>query len=382
MNNQPQQPISYDGDNEINLFKLFSTLWQEKTKIIVATFLFMILSLIYAFNATEKWSVSVSIDTPTSQQVKQYNFNRELINEGIRTLNKNLDAKVNGQVIKIDNKNKTYNELPSIAVLHRNYVSEARMATNQVRFFKNQPLFKAVVAENKLNQIEQNNYAYDWVSKNISFTAQNTNRINYNDKIGTSMNISAIKPGDALVLNRAYLDFINDIMMLRLRDLISAELSFGLQQMVNFNDNTNDVNKIKLEKQINELAVNIQIAKKANIKNFVTQHISLESAPEYAKGYEILSAEKFILLKQLAHYEENSLINSNALLINKWRDYDKKFQLDNFNFYRFTDEPKLPKTRDNPKRPMILVLGTLLGFILSAITVLVMSAIRSKKSTS
>lgn len=379
MNNQSQQPISYNSDNEINLFTLFNTLWQERKKIVVATFLFMIMSLIYAFIATEKWSVSASVDTPTSQQVKQYNFNRELINEGIRTLSKEIDAKTNERVIKIDNKNKEYNELPDIKTLHELYISEARMTTNQVKFFKTQPLFKAVVAKEQLNQVEQNNYAYEWVTKNISFTAENTNRINFNDKIGTNISISAIKPEDALVLSHAYLNFINDIMMERLRDRISSELSFGLQQMVNFNKNTNNIDKIKLEKQINEIAVNIQIAKRANIKNFVTQNISLESAPEYAKGYEILSAEKFILAQQLEHYEKNSIINSNALLINKWRNYDKTMQLDHFNFYRFTDEPKLPKKRDDPKRALILVLGTFLGFILSSATVLVMSAIRNHK---
>ncbi|KXO13725.1 O-antigen chain length determinant protein [Moritella sp. JT01] len=384
MINQPQQHSSHDNNDEIDLFALFSTLWQEKLKIISITLVFMLFSLVYALNATEIWSVSVTVDTPTPQQVKQYNFTRELINEGIRTLNKNIDAareaKTSDQVINIDN-SKNYNQLPSIEALHYLYVKEARMTTNQVKFFKAQPLFKAVVAENQFNQVEQNNYAYEWVAQNISFTAEDIKKVNFNNNIGTNITISAIKPEDALVLNQSYLDFINDIMMERLRDLISTELSFGLQQMVNFNDNISDSEKIQLEEKINDIEINIKIAKRANIKNFVTQNISLESAPDYTKGYEILSAEKFVLSQQLANHENNAVVNSNALLIEKWLNYDKTMQLDNFNFYRFTDEPKLPKTRDKPKRALILVLGTLLGLMLGVAYVLIMSVIRNHNKT-
>jgi len=377
MNNQPQQLSSYDNNNEIDLFELFSTLWQEKLKIISLTLVFILISLVYAFNATETWSVSATVDTPTAKQVKQYNFNRDLINDEIRGLNKNLEIRNNKQIIKVENKDKKNNELPDIKTLHQLFVSEARMTTNQVKFFKTQSLFKTVVAKEQFNQVEQNNYAYEWVAEHISLTAENTKKVNFNNEIGTRINISAVKPEDALMLNQAYLDFINDIMMERLRDLISTELSFGLQQIVNFNEDSNNTDKVKFEKKIQEITRNIQIAKKANIKNFVTQNISLESAPEYAKGYEILSAEKFVLSQQLASNENNAVINSNALLIDKWRNYDKTMQLDDFNFYRFTDEPKLPKTRDKPKRALILVLGTLLGLMLSVVYVLVMSAVRN-----
>jgi len=377
MINQPQQLSSYDNNDEIDLFELFTILWQEKLKIISLTLVFILISLVYAFNATETWSVSATIDTPTSKQVKQYNFNRELVNEGIRTSNKNLKVRDNAQIIRVENKESEYNELPDIEALHLLYVSEARMTTNQVKFFKTQQLFKTVVAKEQFNQVEQNNYAYEWVAEHISFTAENTNQVNFNDKIGTSISISAVNPEDALALNQAYLNFINDIMMERLRDLISTELSFSLQQLANFNEDVNSTDKIRLEKKIQDTTINIQIAKKANIKNFVTQHISLESAPEYAKGYEILSAEKLVLIQQLANYEKNAVTNSNALLINKWRNFDKTMQLDNFNFYRFTDEPKLPETRDKPKRALILILGTLIGLILGVVYVVIMSVVRN-----
>jgi len=384
MNNQPQQHSSHDNNDEIDLFELFSTLWQKKLKIISVTLVFMTVSLVYALNATETWSVSATIDTPTSQQIKQYNLNRVLINEGIKTLknnaglNNSTELNTTEQVINITTTNDNdSNELPNIKKLHELFVSEARMTTNQVKFFKSQSLFKAVVDEEQLDLVAQNNYAYEWVENNISFTAENLKKVNFNDKIGTNMSISAIKPADALALNQAYLNFINEIIMTRLHNLISSELSLALQQLVSYNENTTSNKKIILEQKINDIAINIQIAKRANIKNFVTQNISLESAPKYAKGYEILSAEKFVLSQQLANYENNAVINSNALLINKWRNYDKTMQLDDFNFYRFTDEPKLPKTHDKPKRALILVLGTLLGLMLGVAYVLVMSAVRN-----
>ncbi|QUM79378.1 hypothetical protein HWV01_03190 [Moritella sp. 5] len=387
MINQPQQLSSYDNNDEIDLFELFSTLWQEKLKIISVTLVFMTVSLVYALNATETWSVSATIDTPTSQQIKQYNLNRVLINEGIKTLKNNAglnngaELNTTEQVINITTNNNgndnDNNELPTIKELHELFVSEARMTTNQIKFFKSQSLFKTVVAEEQLDLVAQNNYAYEWVEKNISFTAENLKKVNFNDKIGTNISISAIKPADALALNQAYLNFINEMMMVRLRNLISSELSLALQQLVSYNENTTSSKKIILEQKINDIAINIQIAKRANIKNFVTQNISLESAPKYAKGYEILSAEKFVLSQQLASYENNAVINSNALLIDKWLNFDKTMQLDDFNFYRFTDEPKLPKTRDKPKRALILVLGTLLGLMLGVAYVLVMSAVRN-----
>lgn len=386
MINQPQQHSSHDNSDEVDLFELFSTLWQEKLKIISVTLVFMTVALVYALNATETWSVSATIDTPTSQQIKQYNLNRVLINEGIKTLKNNAGLNNSTeQVINITNNNNNNNngndndsnELPNIKELHELFVSEARMTTNQVKFFKSQSLFKAIVEEEQLDLIAQNNYAYEWVENNISFTAENLKKVNFNNKIGASMSISAIKPANALALNQAYLNFINEIIMTRLRNLISSELSLALQQLVSYNENTTSTKKIILEQKINDIAINIQIAKRANIKNFVTQNISLESVPEYAKGYEILSAEKFVLNQQLASYENNTVTNSNALLINKWRNYDKTMQLDDFNFYRFTDEPKLPKTRDKPKRALILVLGTLLGLMLGVAYVLVMSAVRN-----
>ncbi|SGY94586.1 Putative uncharacterized protein [Moritella viscosa] len=145
MINQPQQHSSHDNNDEIDLFELFSTLWQEKLKIISVTLVFMTVSLVYALNATETWSVSATIETPTSQQIKQYNLNRVLINEGIKTLKNNAglnngtELNTTEQVINITTNNgNDNNELPTIKELHELFVSEARMTTNQVKFFKSQ----------------------------------------------------------------------------------------------------------------------------------------------------------------------------------------------------------------------------------------------------
>ena len=382
MINQSQQQSMHDNNDEIDLFELFTTLWQQKLKIISITLTFMLISLVYAFNATETWSVSATVDTPTSRNVKQYNLNRVFVNEGISTLNKNAELNTTEQIINITtNNNNNNNELPNIKELHVLFVSEARMTTNQVNFFKLQPLFKAVVAEQQLDQVEQNNFAYDWVSKNISFKAENQKKINFNDKIGTSISISAIKPEDALALNQAYLDFINDIMMERIRDQIRSDLDLAIQQVVNYEKSYINQEQVLLKKKIYALEQNINIAKQANIKNFVTQNISLQSAPEYTKGYEILAAEKFVFTQQLKNYDSHAAaISGNALLIKKWRNFNDTMQLDDFNFYRFTDEPKLPKTRDKPKRALILVLGTLLGLMLSVAYVLVMSAVGNHRN--
>ncbi|WP_392340455.1 LPS O-antigen chain length determinant protein WzzB [Moritella marina] len=385
MNNLPQQHIPHDNNDEIDLFELFSTLWQEKLKIIAVTFIFMVTSLIYALNATETWSVSATVDTPTSRNVKQYNLNRVFVDEGISTLNKNAELDTQDQVINIttnNNNNNNNKELPNIKELHELFISEARMTTNQVNFFKMQPLFKTVVTEENLDEIEQNNYAYDWVEDNIAFTAENKKKVNFNDKIGTSISISAIKPQDALVLNQAYLDFINALMMERIRDQINSDLDLAIQQVVNYEQSYVNHERVLLEQRIYALEQNIKIAKQANIKNFVTQSIPLESAPEYTKGYEILAAERFVLIQQLANYDSHATaMSGNALLIKKWRHFNDTMQLDDFNFYRFTDEPKLPQTRDKPKRALILVLGTLLGLMLSVAYVLVMSAVRNHRNT-
>jgi chain length determinant protein (polysaccharide antigen chain regulator) len=386
MTNPSLQQTPYENNDEIDLFELFSTLWQEKIKIIAVTFVFMLVSVIYALNATETWSVSATVDTPTSRQVKQYNLNRIFVNEGIKTLNKNAELDTTEQVINIstnnNNNNNNNKELPDINDLHKLFVSEARMTTNQAKFFKTQPLFKTVVAEQQLDMIEQNNYAYEWVNNNISFTAENKNKVNFNDKIGTNISISAVKPEDALALNQAYLNFINEIMMDRIRDQMTSELALAIQQIVNYEASYVNNERVALEKQIYVVAQNIKVAKQANIKNFVTQNISLQSAPEYAKGYEILAAEKLVLTQQLENYDSHAAaMSSNALLVKKWRNFNDTMQLDDFNFYRFTDEPKLPTARDNPKRALILVLGTLLGLMLSVGYVLVMSAMSKHEKT-
>ncbi|PKH05311.1 Wzz/FepE/Etk N-terminal domain-containing protein [Moritella sp. Urea-trap-13] len=357
MNNQP----SNSSDNRIDLFDFFSSLWKEKITITLITFLFMTISVIYVLSTTEKWSVSATIDTPTTQQTKQYNLNRELFNRGIKSLNKGQE----------------YEGLPSIKSLHNLYVSEALKTENQITFFKSQQLFKTMVTKDNLNLIAQNNYAHKWAAKNISITAKHA--LNSNNIIGTNIRISATNPNDALEFNKAYLNFINDIMIERLRDLISDELSLSLKQIVDFNEKTKIHEKFILEKQINDIEKNIKIAKIAKIKNFVTQNISLESAPEYTKGYEILSAEKSILTEMLNNYEQNKVINSSALLIAKWHDYDKKMQFDKFDFYQLTDKPHLPKTKDHPKRSITLILGTLLGLIFGVAYVLVINALRSTR---
>ncbi|MFT5716063.1 MAG: chain length determinant protein (polysaccharide antigen chain regulator) [Oleiphilaceae bacterium] len=388
MTNPSQQQTAYQNNDQIDLFEFLSMLWQEKFKIISATFVFMLLSVVYAFNVTETWSVSSTVDTPTSQQVKQYNLNRVFVNEGIRMLNKNagLDTTLatTEQVINIttNNSNSNSKELPDINELHELFVSEARMTTNQVKFFKTQQLFKAVVAEQQLDQIEQNNYAYEWVNGNISFTAENQNKVNFNDKIGTNLSISAVKPEDALALNQAYLSYMNEIMMDRTRDLMTSELALAIQQIVNYEASYVNNERVILEKKIYAIEQNIKVAKQANIKNFVTQNISLQSAPEYTKGYEILAAEKFVLIQQRENYDSHAAaMSSNALLIKKWRNFNDKMQLDDFNFYRFTDEPKLPKTRDKPKRALILIFGTLVGLMLSISYVLVTLAVSKHKKT-
>lgn len=383
MNNQLQQPRRYS--NQISIFELLSSLWQDKLKIILVTLVFMITSLTYALNATEVWTVSATIDKPISSQTKQYNLNRVFINEGIRTLNVNTELDTTEQVINIstDKNNENKNEkIPTIKELHQLFISEARMKTNLVTFFKRQPLYQSIVKTEQLDLVAQNNLAYEWAEENVSFTAENQNQINFNDPIGTDISISASTPTDALALSQAYINFINKIMMVRIHEQMNSTLAIAIENRLSYEESNLNDQKVALEEKINTLTHNIQIAKKANIKNFVTQQIPLESAPEYAKGYEILTAEKLVLEQQLENSDSSSIttMSRNSFLIQKWRNFNANMQVNEFNLYRFTDAPKLPITHDKPKRILIVVLGSLLGAMLSMIYLLVMIAIRKHKN--
>lgn len=358
-------------NDEIDLIELIKVLWDKKIWILISTFVFTLLSGIYAFTAKEQWTSKANVIAPRITELGNLlPFRSEyarIVGDGEFSLEK-LAEEVHGYFIHF----------------------------LQSDDLKRQFLLQSETIQNSLSSLtnkEKNVYISEFISKLLIVEKPDNNKKEPTelDRIGLIISFSSEKPELAQKVLDEYIEFINQHALKELYrefkekfQLRRDNLNFSKRQI---SLKLNEAKAVKIE----NLAIALDIAKKADIKKFSKDNSSKGSVPEYMSGdvklnisdsklsdgiYLFMLGEQYLqaqldiakvsdVVYPLEYYNVSREIEQLNSLMEK-----EATSLENSSAYRYLSSPELPVKRDWPKRFLLLVIGAFIGCVIGFVIVL------------
>lgn len=367
--------VSSQRNDEIDLIELFRVLWKKKVWIVLSAFVCTLIAGVYAFTAKEQWTSKAEVIAPKTVDLGNYFALRK---EYARILNQPFDS---GAL-----ENHLFDKF--------NLLSESLDVRKD--FFTSSAYYKKLV-EGKPEQ-EQRRILADLISKDITVTKPDAKK--ETDLIGRRITFSAETAIDA---QNTLTQFINLISQLSLK----LELDNFL---LNFNEVVADLKfeKTKFETDL-QIQKNVQlanlenalgIAKEAGLQDYAKSFSSANNssaiqtiAMSEAKiplsdsklsdgSYLFMLGEKYLkaqidVLKQNnviyppRYYEVSTLLSQLEPLLTKVKEVKA-------NAFSYQASPDYPVVKDKPKQLIIIIIGFIVGMILSCIVILMKELVTRK----
>ena len=364
-------------NDEIDLIELISILWKKKLWIILSSFIFTAIAGVYAFTAKEQWTSSAEVIAPRTLDLSDYFLMRK---EYARILGGEFDAGA------------TASNLFSQFNLLSESLDERR------KFFAQSDFYKKKV-EGK-SETEKAQILSELISKHITIKKPDSKK--EPDLIGNKISFYAETPADAQNVLSQFISTIN-------QSAYQIELDNFL---LYFNELVTDLNyeKTKFERdlsihksvQLENLENALKIAKEAGITEYTKSFgltnnqsaiqqaltvseakIPLSDSKLSDSTYLFMLGEKYLkaqldVLKNSGivypprYYQVSSLLSELEPLLIKAKQVKA-------NAFSYQASPDYPVKRDWPKRLLLLVIGFILGFLISSIVVLTREVISNIK---
>ena len=362
-------------NDEIDLIELITILWKKKLWIMLSSFIFTAIAGVYAFTAKEQWTSSAEVIAPRTLDLGDYFSVRK---EYARILGGEFDTGA------------TASNLFSQFNLLSESLDERR------KFFAQSDFYKKKV-EGK-SETEKAQILSQLISKHITIKKPDSKK--EPDLIGNQISFYAETPDDAQNVLSQFISEIN-------KAAYKVELD---KFLLYFNELVADLNyeKTKFERdlsihkstQLENLENALRIAKEAGITEYAKSlgitngqsamqqaltvseaKIPLSDSKLSDSTYLFMLGEKYLkaqidVLKDSSvvypprYYQVSSLLSELEPLLIKAKQAKA-------NAFSYQASPDYPVVKDKPKKGLILVLGFIVGLILSILIILLGSFIRT-----
>ena len=364
--------------DEIDLVELVKNLWKKKLWIILSAFVCTAIAAGYAFTAKEKWTSTAVIAAPRPTD-----------------LGKLLSVRSEYARIIGDNEfspsglsNSLYGQFKHFLLsndLKREFLSQSDVVKNYT---------KDMTEEQRYDYIE------DVISKYLVIHEVDPNKKDLTalDKIGLKITFSAETPKLAQAVLLDYINFVNQFVLNQINK--EFKLGFNLRlDALKFTKNQIEESLSEAKTvQVENLDKALNIAKKAGIKDFSKGNSNNFSVPEYMLGEGRLNisdsklADGTYLFMLGEKYLQAQLdIAKNTEIVYPVDYYSTERQLtkltklepilDNIGevkSYYYLSSPDYPVQRDWPKRLILLIVGFVLGVVLSSLIILAREVFSNK----
>lgn len=354
----PTQCVHTPVLREIDICELISVLWNDKFTILSVAFLFAIGGGSYALTAPQVWTSNAVISVPSISQVAELQLAVDKILSVTSTNTKNSnDLSMN---------NAMFSSLENPAI-YQSYISAFNSMNYKRAFLIQDGIYKAEIENNGVSDKRSERALISKLAESISTKALD------NTSQDMMLSFSAETPELAFQRLVRYIDFVQkkqcQIKNVELQSIWHNKIK---ALTVLYNSVLNDT-LLKKEEELQRVKYSLRISKAAGVDAPLERVDSKEvfNIQLGAKGL----AEKLSILSEIKDPEilnpELSKIRSqlNSLKSLKIQDYE-------FKSFNMINSPEEPFIRDKPKRPLIVVLATLLGGMLGVSIVLVRHAFR------
>ena len=362
------QNVRFDSrDEEIDLKELFIALWQGKYIIIASTVLIAVMAVVYALNAKQTWTTEATVTEP---QVSDFANYQKMVND----FQPVFDVYQEDGTILVSEK---LDDFLAPENLFQIFVQQYQSRANKKAYISTNPAFQTELEALPVNEDEK------LLQKSIATLYSNwykklsANEIKTNGEVAiftlSGEQESAEVSFDFML---GYLNFIDSkakhVAVANLSSAVQAQRNQLIQQKALLTDQA--ISRLQNEKILAGYA--LEIAKAAEIsqpqpnlgdKELFAINIGANALEAKVKVLDNLS-NLGLIEPRLRTVEAKINLLSN-LAINP--DVD-------FKTYRFIEAPEEPLSRTSPKRPLIAILGVLLGGMLGCAIVLIRFAFREK----
>ncbi|EIG24432.1 LPS O-antigen chain length determinant protein WzzB [Haemophilus paraphrohaemolyticus] len=362
--------VSSQKQDEIDLIELFRVLWAKKLWIVLSAFVFTAIASIYAFTAKEQWTSTAIIVAPRSTDLDHLLPIRA---EYARIIG---DSEFSAGALS----DSLYGQFKHFLLsndLKRKFLEQSEWLKNYTK-----------------NMTEEQKHAYieNAVAKYLIVHEVDPKKKDLTelDKIGLKVTFSAETPKDAQLVLGQYVEFINQYLLNQTNqefklgfNLRLDALKFAKEQMEESLTETKTV-------QVENLTNALNIAKKAGITDFSKGSNNAISVPEYMLGEGRLNisdsklADGTYLFMLGEKYLQAQLdIAKNSPVVYPTNYYSTERQLakltklapqlesvQEVKAYHYLSSPDYPVAKDKPKKALILVIGFVVGVLLSSIIVI------------
>ncbi|WP_429046632.1 Wzz/FepE/Etk N-terminal domain-containing protein [Aeromonas veronii] len=343
-------PLNATSD-EIDLRELISLLWHKKGAIFSLSFLFFCISSLYALSARQVWTSQALISVPLAQQV-------ESLELSIAKLKASIPYPL---VEQLDFSSLTRAEI------YKSYVVSFNSMDNKKAFLIKEGFFAEEVKRAGIEDKSSERELMNELGKQISAMPS--------DK--TSSDINLIFSAESAELANArllkYINFIQSQQIVEKNNELRSVLRNAINTLSTQYDNKKADALKTLQDEIVKTKYALMISEVAGVDRPL-ERVNSGAIFNIDLGSKGL-AEKLRILDGI---KEPEVLNPELAKFRQQLNSLKALTLIDADFTSFhmIDSPEVPFTRDKPKRPLIVILGTLLGGMLGVAIVLVRHAFR------
>ncbi|HHO0939517.1 LPS O-antigen chain length determinant protein WzzB [Aeromonas hydrophila] len=349
----PNQLVHIPASDEIDLRELLLVLWHQKVLILLVTGAFAVAGIVYAMTARQVWTSQAVISEPSVSQVAEL----QLAVDKIQAI---MSSNSNG----VPPSTAVFSSLEQPAI-YKSFISAFNSMNNKRAFLTQEGVYAAEMEKSGVSDKRSERVLMSKLAESISAKAlDKTNQ-------DMTLNISAETPELALQRLLKYIDFIQQQQIKKTNVELQSIWRNRIKVLTAQYDSVKADTLLKRQEELQRVIYSLRISKAAGVDDPL-ERIDSQEVFNIQLGTKGL-AEKLKILNEI---KEPELLNPELGKIRLQLSSLKSLKLKNADFQSFNiiDSPEEPFTRDKPKRPLIVVLATLLGGMLGGAIVLVRHA--------
>ncbi|MGN4990445.1 LPS O-antigen chain length determinant protein WzzB [Aeromonas sp. R2-4] len=347
----PNQLVQTPTSDEIDLRELLLVLWCQKVLILLVTGAFAVAGIVYAMTARQVWTSQAVISEPSVSQV-----------EALQLAVDKLQAIMSSNSSPLTTAEFSSLEQPAI---FQSFISAFNSMNNKRDFLVREGIYAAEMEKFEISDKRDGRALMSKLAESVSAKIQ--------DKTSQEMTLSFSAETPELALQRLgkYIDFVQQQQLksknAELQSIWQNRIKALTAQYYSAKADT----LLKRQEELQRVGYSLRISKAAGV-DAPLERIDSQEVFNIQLGTKGL-AEKLKILNEI---KDPELLNPELGKIRLQLSSLKALKLKNADFQSFNmiDSPEEPFTRDKPKRPLIVVLATLLGGMLGVAIVLVRHA--------
>ncbi|MGQ4655819.1 Wzz/FepE/Etk N-terminal domain-containing protein [Aeromonas enteropelogenes] len=353
----PNQWMQASTSDEIDLRELILVLWRKKVLILSVTLLFAIAGIGYAMTARQVWTSQAIISAPSISQIAALQLAIDKI-QSIIPSNSNNDVNLSTS---------SFSSLEQPAI-YQSFISAFNSMNNKRAFLIQEGIYAMEMEKVGVSDKRSERALMSKLAESISAKTL--------DKTSDDMTLSFSAETSELALQRLvkYIDFIQKQQLQSKNAELQSIWQNKIKALAVQYESIRTDTLLKKQEELLRVKYSLRISKAAGVDAPLERIDSQEifNIQLGAKGL----AEKLKILNEIKDPELlNPELGQIRLQLSSLKSLDLKNNVE-FSSFSMIESPEEPFTRDKPKRPLIVVLATLLGGMLGVAIVLVRHAFR------